>query len=52
METREKKQLSNLFHCSVQALGAGVTFAIVFRTQLAWNRPAEMGACEVSSLNK
>lgn len=33
---------SNLFPCSVQALGAGVTFAIVFRTQLAWNRPAEM----------
>ncbi|CAE7252163.1 unnamed protein product, partial [Symbiodinium pilosum] len=25
-------------HYGFQALGAGVTFAIVFRTQLAWNR--------------
>lgn len=25
-------------HYGFQALGAGVTFSIVFRTQLAWNR--------------
>lgn len=25
-------------HYGFQALAAGVTFAIVFRTQLAWNR--------------
>jgi len=29
---------SVLHHYGFQALGAGVTFAIVFRTQLAWNR--------------
>ena len=29
-----------------EALGAGVTFAIVFRTQLAWNRPNSGGGGE------
>mmetsp|Transcript_13110 Transcript_13110/g.31274 ORF Transcript_13110/g.31274 Transcript_13110/m.31274 type:complete len:401 (-) Transcript_13110:195-1397(-) len=29
---------SVMHHYGFQALGAGVTFAIVFRTQLAWNR--------------
>ena len=33
--------VSSIWSAGPQALGAGVTFAIVFRTQLAWNRPEQ-----------